>query len=182
MKEDKRCRCADPNVEGEDTQSAASNPGVVEWVVCGRCSGLVRESSQAEPIDAVEPLVEYEFAASGPRFKDPINYWENGKFNAQSQWLLKKRDRCIQDLRALRAQLGRLQADPPHTKIERAAAFASTLRQASGAFSEMEHTEKLIGLIHPTFDFSALPTVRFERRPKIVSPRRGNYAEERHAA
>ena len=89
---------------------------------------------------------------------------------------LQKRDPCIKDLHALRLLLDELRANPPATKIECEDAFGSTLRQASGAFGQIEHIESLIALIHPTFDFSHLPTAQFEKRQRPL-PRRGDYME-----
>ena len=126
--------------------------------------------------------VEFEFDETRSWFAQPVNYWENGAFDSQTMWLLEKRERCIKDLKALRQLLDRLQCNPPATKIERESSFASALRQASGAFGEIEHIEKLISLIHPAFNFAALPSVRFEKKRESQSiPRRGYYAEVRHA-
>lgn len=129
---------------------------------------------------AAHPIVDYEFAALPPMFTEPVNYWENGTFDMQTLWLLQKRDQCIKDLHALRLLLDDLRSNPPVTKIACEDAFGSTLRQASGAFSEIEHIESLLALIHPTFDFAHLPAIKSDTRKRPPIPRRSYYTEVRN--
>ena len=78
----------------------------------------------------------------------------------------------LQDFHALRLSLDELRANPPATKIECEDASGSTLRQASGAFGQIEHIEVADRPEPPQIPFFAPANGAIRRRQRPL-PRRG---------
>jgi len=96
------------------------------------------------PTSAAEP----EFDATPEWFKQEVNPWLHPAFASQPEWLKRKQDRCVRELQALSKLLRKVAAVPFE---ERKDALNSVLRQANGAFRELEHIEDLLAAIDPTY-------------------------------
>ncbi|HET7064230.1 MAG TPA: hypothetical protein VFI49_08115 [Rudaea sp.] len=127
--------------------------------ICGRPVGESDVVGRAEADD-------FQFSATPSPAHIPADFnpWASGQFANQPEWLLRKRDECLRDIRALKVLLDKVRSAFEHETKHR---LDSVLRQASGAYRDLERIDRMLCMIDPTFDRATLPKLELPRSAPI---------------
>lgn len=180
------CTCATPVISDDRLTGEDVTARLAEYAICAECKSPIERTAAIADLTGeaeIEPS-EFNFAATPPVFPQPINPWANGQFDQQAEWLLKKREQCLDDLFGLQRLLDCIRGSAQ----ERSSAFVTTMKQLKGAYREIAKIEQMIGAIDPNFRFCTLPppppAAAIERRALQSLTRNAEYYAEgfSHAA